>query len=529
MFGKYVEDALNELRKNKDNCQIPDAEKQSCYKMISALDGLWKEVHYKVCALFLREMDNCNPNQVVWWFSVLLAVCRDKNLFKSFIIYVKTNQEKFALDTRFFLFYQFKSMAFLYSELDAADVKRELWEFYYNVIDGYKKTVREKLEYIPAEKRNKNLIVVITEQFLEEQHGPTKTALDRCNAIMEKLGKEVLLINTAEILSDVGAIDFLNGRRGSYFDKLMDEQYITWKGVDVPYYQCENNMPNIDELERLITIIREYAPSRVVSIGGSGVLCNLVNCMIPVLTVGLCPSDLEYTTNAYQTLGRMINERDVKLLEALNLRRSHVIESIFTSSLKPQTEFVARKDLGISEDAFVIAVVGARLDIEVTDEFLNMLEICVRENILVTFWGVFDNYNSVIEKYPKLHEHSRFMGFCMDILSRMENVDLYVNPKRKGGGTSCVEAMYKGVPVVTVDYGDVGVNVGRDFCVKDYEDMSQMIDRYRSDKAFYKKMSEKAVERTTVLLDTESEFVRILGEVDKREANEYGVNFDGKL
>ena len=89
--------------------------------------------------------------------------------------------------------------------------------------------------------------------------------------------------------------------------------------------------------------------------------------------------------------------------------------------------------------------------------------------------------------------------------------------------------MYKGVPVVTVDYGDVGVNVGRDFCVKDYEDMSQMIDRYRSDKAFYKKMSEKAVERTTVLLDTESEFVRILGEVDKREANEYGVNFDGKL
>ena len=80
-----------------------------------------------------------------------------------------------------------------------------------------------------------------------------------------------------------------------------------------------------------------------------------------------------------------------------------------------------------------------------------------------------------------------------------------------------MEAMFLGVPVVTVNYGDVAVNAGEAFCVKDYAEMQKKIRQYYKDKAFYEKMSETAGKRAEVLLDTEKEFVRIMQEMDKRE------------
>lgn len=81
-----------------------------------------------------------------------------------------------------------------------------------------------------------------------------------------------------------------------------------------------------------------------------------------------------------------------------------------------------------------------------------------------------------------------------------------------------MEAMSKGVPVVTTAFGDVAVNAGEAFCVRDYDEMRERIIRYRKDGQFYRQMSELAQERTKVLLDSEGEFVRIMHEVQRREA-----------
>lgn len=123
-----------------------------------------------------------------------------------------------------------------------------------------------------------------------------------------------------------------------------------------------------------------------------------------------------------------MEERDIALLHNLGFSEKHVIESIFTSSLKPQTEHINRNILGISEEVFLIVVVGARLYDEVTDEFLEMLEGIGREDIFVGFIGEFRNYEKCIEKFPILKNQSANLGFCDDILSRLELCDLYVNP-----------------------------------------------------------------------------------------------------
>ncbi len=518
-YGQIVANALDCMRNEKKYYKnyIPNEAIQCGRNLIQALEDVSDTENGKICKLLLSELPYEQPYSAVWWYSVICGIEKRADIFEQFVYYIREHEEAFSKNTLFYLYYQLKSIAFRFAEVNSYAGKREQWKLYMDIVEKFATEVNVSLQYIPENKRNQNQIVVITEQFLSVQHGPTKIVLDRCKAIQSKMGKEVLLINTAEILSNVGEIPFCNAFVGIFTPEKKSEKYQEWKGARIPYFQCDQNMPDLETIDQLLLQIREMAPGRVVAIGGSGILVNLVNKMIPAVTIGLSPSDLECTSTAYQTLGRKATETDRMLIQELGFTEKHIVESIFTSSLKPQTEKITKMDLGIEENKYLLTVVGWRLDDEVTDEFLSMLEPIIDDNMVLGFLGPFVQFEEKIAKYPNLKRNSKLLGCCDDTLSRMEVCDLYINPLRKGGGTSCVEAMYMGVPVVTIAYGDVAVNAGEDFCVADYKEMQKKILQYYQDKQYYKEMSARARKRTEVLLDTEGEFVRILNEVDKRE------------
>ena len=523
-FGNEVANALKVIRNEKQMYRdyLPQEAVRAGQMLVHSTEGLWDDVLKKVEKMIQDELPLEYPHVAVWWYSVLMGMDRNAETFLEFVRYVRKNRETFSVNTQYFLFYQLASMLFRFKELDG-ESKEELWKFYRDIVDAYARYMDpELLTEIPAMQRRKDVVVVITEQFIAIQHGPTKTALDRCKALITKMGKEVLLINDAEVLSQVGQIPFYGSMAGSYMPEKREETQQYWKGVTVPYYQCDNNMPNYQEVEGLLRKIRAIAPERIIAIGKGGIFANLASRMVPMLVIGLCPSDLEYTCAKYQALGRKMNEQDAELLKHLGYTKEHVIESIFTSSLKPQTEHISRAELGIPENKFLMIVVGARLDSEVSDEFMSMLEELLTPDMYVGFLGTFSSYEAKVKRFSKLKSQSAYLGFCSDILSRMELCDLYVNPVRKGGGTSCVEAMFKGVPVVSVNYGDVAVNAGEEFCVNDYDEMRETILRYYSDKEFYDMKSMRARERADILLDTDKEFVRIIQEMDRREADQEG-------
>ena len=519
MFGNEVAEVLAVMRKEKTLPEdvVSQEAIRTAIKMVESTSGLWEGLKARIAALIQDEVSYEYPKRTVWWCSVIMQMSKDPVIFQKFVEFIIMNRERFPISTQYFLFYQLCSLMFRFRELNLWELKEKMWMFYMEIVEEFSKSIKVSLDAIPMEKRNNDFVVVITEQFLMEQHGPTKTALDRCKALITRMNKKVLLINTGEVLTEMGSIPFFNLLCGNYIQERLNENEQYWKGVKVPYYQCEHNMPNVETMNQLLGKIREMAPGYIVTIGRGGILGNLASRMLTTLTVGLGPADFEYTCAKYQTLSRKLEERDIALLHNLGFSEKHVIESIFTSSLKPQTEHINRNILGISEEVFLIVVVGVRLYDEVTDEFLEMLEGIGREDIFVGFIGEFRNYEKCIEKFPILKNQSANLGFCDDILSRLELCDLYVNPIRSGGGTSCVEAMFKGVPVVTVNYGDVSVNVGEEFCVKDYREMQSKILEYYEDKEFYEMMSKKAIRRAEILLDTETEFARIMQEMDKRE------------
>jgi hypothetical protein len=175
------------------------------------------------------------------------------------------------------------------------------------------------------------------------------------------------------------------------------------------------------------------APERIIAIGGGGILGNLADRIVPMLAVGMTPSCLEITCGTYQTLGRRLNEADMKLLSRMGYTSKHVIECVFTSGLKPQKEHVTRAEIGWKDDDFVIAVVGGRLDYEVTEELLQMFSGVLKPDMHVAFMGFFETYEERLKDFPEIRAQSS-VQFCKDILSRMELCDLYVNPMRRGGG-----------------------------------------------------------------------------------------------
>ena len=63
-------------------------------------------------------------------------------------------------------------------------------------------------------------------------------------------------------------------------------------------------------------------------------------------------------------------------------------------------------------------------------------------------------------------------------------MDLYVNPDRMGGGFSSAMALTAGVPVLSINHGDVLKQVGKTFCVENYDEMSKEIEKYIQDSAY---------------------------------------------
>lgn len=515
-FGKEVADALEIMRRDRKiySNYLSDEAKTAGMCMLKVTRGLCIPLMEKLIALLYKEMPLEHPYQAVWWYSVLFKMKMDKDIFGEGVRYIRANKRAFSLNTIYYLFFQ---LTYLYDSNPIVydkKTKLELWKLFQEIVEEFAKAINVPLTEIPENERDKDLVLVILMQYVELGHAPTITGLDRCNILQKTMGKKVLLLNTGEAINTVGRIPFAESIDGHNI--IVNSDSLQWKDAIIPYYQCECKMPDIDMLNQLLQQIRQMAPGRVVLISGTSVLGNLVNKMIPALTISTGFSDFALTSAKYQAVGRSLTSEDKDTLEDMGYNLSHVIESIFTFDIKPQKNVITRKMLNISEDAFVMVIVGGRLNAEITDEFLDFLE-RLPEGLYIAFLGMFHDYESRMNRFPKLKKKCINFGFCEDVLAYLEVCDLYLNPQRKGGGSSVVEALFKGKPVVSMAYGDAYINAGEDFCVRSYEEMEQQILRYYNDKDYYHQMSEKAKKRADILLDSASAFVKVMDEYDRRE------------
>lgn len=415
-------------------------------------------------------------------------------------------------------FWQMGTTIFLNHDLQTPAVSEAMARLYTDLFWAFAGSLGLKgRHYIPCQERDKNLVFVFTSQVLGMEHAPTKTLLDRCYVLKKFLHKEVFIINTAMQVAAKGQAPFYGLVSAEYADVLSNLSELEFKGEHFGFFQCENKMPDLELMAEIIRMVKKRKPEFILTIGGSDICADLCGLFLPQITVSTVFSKIATSCGEYQIVDKEIGEADKRVLSILGVEWQNVKRAMFTFSFKEQTHTFTREALGLWQDKFILLVVGWRLDEEIDGEFLKMLENVVKENpeIGVAFMGVFDTCETRMAEYPGLSKHSRYLGKQMDALAVVECCDLYVNPKRNGGGSSVSEALYKGLPAVTLPMGDVSAAAGESFRVPDYEAMERQILRYASEPDYYRQMAQTAKERAERLLDSSHGFGEAIKEIER--------------
>lgn len=501
-FLKSVEEINENYTKLIDYYYKVDYKANTIKEYINDLDSSTVQYIEKIIS---EKLYNGNYMLKIYLSSFLLNTFK-KSEYAEIILNTAINSENLEANNRFFIMYQLISAGFTDFNISSAvggELQRKLYD---RAFEEFSQNVGE-YKFIPKKQRNKDLVFVITSQFLNLTHGPTKTALDRCYSLIKYMNKRVILINTTELLTSKGIVAMNNITTGSKVEEYTRLDKMQYKDIEVPYYQPNCDMPDIGECINILNMVKKYKPHMIFNIGGNSIVADLSSKIVPTVTISTAGGyAVPPSKGQFFVIGRKPTENDYNHIISQGHKKEALIESLFTFDLKEQEHQYTRKDFSIPQDKFVIAMVGGRLQKEVDEEFLEVLDKLVLKGAFIVSIGGYTLTERDRSKYPNLKNNFKDLGFQQDILASMELVDLYINPSRFGGGTSAVEAMYKSKPVLSLNHGDVSILVQEEFTSNNYQEMIDVAERYMKDIEFYEAMSMKAKKRATELMNTRKHF-----------------------
>lgn len=452
------------------------------------------------------------------WQIAFLSQAYTKSRHKEYIrqLYeLMLESDMLTKENRLYVFEQIKRLTFMNSDVVDLDMEILALKCYEYILSLYKEELVMPSKFVPVEERTKQYIVFFINQYLAEGHGPTQTILDRCYLIAKGMRLTPFIINTADLLTQVGKIPFDNAVAAAYLEENLDLETVSYRGMQFMFLQCEPNMPNVDSIQTILNFVRKLNPYFLVDIGGMNLTGGICSSMYPLIAVNTVPSGRTPTVAQFQLIGRPLSEEDDQWRRKNHKTENHLVYCPFNSTLRPQTEVYTREQFGLPQDRKLLLVVGGRLDDEVDNDFLQVLQKAVLQGGFVVFAGKFKSYDEKMEQYPIVAGASRFLGFVDEILALAEICDIYVNPRRTGGGTSVIEAMAMGLPAVSLPGGDVALGAGDDFVVDTYSEMNARIGRYMTDGDYYAEHGKIARARAAHMLDGERLFLDAIRRIEK--------------
>lgn len=415
-----------------------------------------------------------------------------------------------------FLYWQMRYRIFAYKEFSSR--KRILHKSYKLIFNNFSNLIPKVVNWIPKNERDENLIIIFTNQFLRPPHAPTRTILDHCYILQKNLNKKVFIINVAEMPREI-VVPFFKPFIANYLKNYSNINSINYKDEEFYFYQSDYLMPDVKEIYKLVNFVADNPPLFVYNMGGSCLTADMCSRFVPVVTISFS-NELPVTEGQFRVVWEELQASDYDIILENGVKHESLIQAGFTyAELPVQKKKFERKDFNIPEEAFVLAIVGCRLDSEMSEDFVKWLVSFLQKDsrLYVLFAGYFETYDVIIKNYPSLQEKSLYLGFQDDILAVYDLCNAYLNPPRQGGGTSSVEALFKKLPVFTLPNGDVSYAVGKEFTYNSLDEIEIAVIKCIEDKDYYSLLSKKASERLKVVLDTEGMLKTIITEVTKRD------------
>lgn len=296
-------------------------------------------------------------------------------------------------------------------------------------------------------------VLVLTDQFLQPPHAPTKDALEY-GALFQDAGREVMIASTCGFGHQLYS-PIMPGSRCAVNAALAQTTVLTFEGRTYRYRQPADGRFNNQSLVQTLAAIEAFDPALVLAIGGQSLVGELLAAsrfVVQYPTFGGLP-----TTKALRFfMWGPPTAEEQGLMDRLGLADLYLFSHHPGFEPPARTETLTRAQYGIPDDAFVFAVVGMRLGIDVDEAFLAVLRQvrAARPNVHFAFIGEFDGYARTVGADPALAGAASYIGFHSDIIAAYALCDAYLNPTRKGGGSAIVHALSAGLPALTVARGD---------------------------------------------------------------------------
>jgi len=415
-----------------------------------------------------------NVNYRIYVLSWMLKYYK-KISYANEIFILINNLNTIDIYTKYFLLQQIRQCVFANVIKTDEEYEKNLNICYFGLLEELRNRL-PKYKFIEKDKRDNNLIIIFNTQMVSELHAPTGMSLEMAYALNKHFGKEILIINTRESLNLSG---FIPIRMVRVANEGYEGGVIKYKDVNFDFYKQKDELINDNTYKTIINMVYEKKPYLIFVIGDGCIAGDLCSKIVPVVVMptssGKQLTDSEFFIGNYEDKDKYIIKGGCQL------------------PFVEQKNKYNKEMFNIPQNKFIIAVIGNRLDSELSYDFLEMLNnILEMESFFVIFIGKYDNYTIQTNKFKYIKANSNYIGHQKDLLACFDVIDLFLNPKRKGSGTTAAESLFKGKPVVTLDFGDVAEIAGKDFCVDSYDEMRKILVKYQECSEFYKHQSERA-------------------------------------
>lgn len=392
----------------------------------------------------------------------------------------------------------------------------------WKINEAIAKTGPEKLNMVYAgikkEERDSDFVVIFVKQILSVMHAPTKLLLEFSRIIQRKLGKKVWIISAvlktdvellkqAEIAGNFLITNFIEQRGNCFAD---------YKETRIPVYQLIVEKGNEREMKAVWDKIYELKPFCVWNLAGDPLWTAIAGQFTVSLHTNMRQGYPAVYADAIVNYIPTDRPEDKENKEFLLRRNIAVLETEFLFPYEKPSGNLKRSDVGIPEEAFCLGVAGNRLLTECSDSFLHAILHAAEgdDGIFVRFIGLSESDRTELEK--KLDgKLRRFLltGHEDNLIEHLNLFDLFVNPPRLGGGNTGAMALSVGVPVLTLNKGDIAAVAGREFTVETLDDYPEMIWKYKNDSAFYEGQSKLAQARIKEKTTGDDELAEIIQNV----------------
>lgn len=415
-----------------------------------------------------------------------------------------------SLEERWSIFWTLSFQIFVMTEYD--ECRETLENAYASIYFDVEKQMPKDLLEGDSTSNSNGPIIIVTSQFLSEDHAPTRRVLDYAYTLKKNLGIPVKIINDSGLhLYHLPYIE--NNTIFSYREKYTRQNKIPYKDITFDFFQVKSPMPNLQEMENVIYSIKSLRPRMVLNVGGSCLTSDLCRKFTKTVTIN-CSTSMPCSMGDCLVLCRKLRNTDNGRIKRL-YPWQYVVESVFNYIMPDDNSLqkYTREMFGIPEDAWLIVSAGNRMRLELDRNFMKMIDDVIDSlpncHFLI-IGGMKENDKQHVTDGLSHTDKIHFAGSIRNGSQAIRLGNIYIQPTRKGGGRAAFEALYYEIPVITTKYGDTWDVCGPQFEVNSYEEMAVRIKELWADKTIYELYQRKSKEHANILEDMTGMFTKLL-------------------